>query len=66
MINGRNDFQHPFETGQIPFYNALGTPRADKDTVILESGHFPPGTSSYDTRLTGWTGILGPVALTRR
>jgi len=38
MINGRNDFQHPFETGQIPFFNALGTPLADIEMLPIKYG----------------------------
>jgi hypothetical protein len=66
LINGRNDFQHPFETGQIPFYNALGTPPADKDTVILEAGHIPPWNEVVRHTLDWLDRYLGPVEPVRR
>lgn len=65
MINGRNDFQHPFETGQIPFFNALGAPRADKDTVILETGHIPPWNEVVKHALDWFDRYLGPVEIPR-
>jgi hypothetical protein len=27
LINGRHDFQHPYDTGQVPFFNALAVER---------------------------------------
>jgi formylglycine-generating enzyme required for sulfatase activity/tRNA A-37 threonylcarbamoyl transferase component Bud32 len=39
MINGRYDTVFPYETSQVPFFNHLGTPKADKRTVLSENGH---------------------------
>ena len=39
MINGRYDTVFPYETSQVPFFNQLGTPKANKRTVLSENGH---------------------------
>lgn len=39
MINGRYDTVFPYETSQVPFFNHLGTPKADKRTLLSENGH---------------------------
>jgi serine/threonine protein kinase/class 3 adenylate cyclase len=40
MLNGRYDFVFPIKTHQIPFYELLGTPEADKRHVVYDAGHF--------------------------
>jgi serine/threonine protein kinase/class 3 adenylate cyclase/dienelactone hydrolase len=40
MLNGRYDFVFPVETHQLPFYEMLGTPEADKRHVVYDAGHF--------------------------
>lgn len=42
LINGRNDTMHHYETGQIPFFEAIDVPAADKRFVVLDAGHVPP------------------------
>ena len=39
MVNGRFDFTFSFERSQRPFFEMLGTPRADKRHVLLETSH---------------------------
>lgn len=39
MLNGRDDFALPFRTAQMPLFNALATPAADKRYVQYEGGH---------------------------
>jgi hypothetical protein len=42
MLSGRYDFFFPLETAQLPMFEALGTPAADKRHVIQEGGHDVP------------------------
>ncbi|HUF70758.1 MAG TPA: protein kinase [Longimicrobiales bacterium] len=42
LINGRNDTMHHYETGQVPFFEAIDVPAADKKFVVLDAGHVPP------------------------
>ena len=39
MLNGRDDFIYPAATRQIPLFEALGTPAADKRRLEFEGGH---------------------------
>ena len=39
MINGRYDYFFPLEASQIPLFNLLGTPAADKRHTLLEASH---------------------------
>lgn len=39
MLNGRDDFIYPAATRQIPLFEALGTPAADKHRLEFEGGH---------------------------
>ncbi len=62
LINGRRDFMHPYETGQVPFFNAIDVPAADKEFVLLESGHVPPWNEVIRHTLDWLDRRLGPVA----
>src|SRR5205085_2239864 len=42
MVNGRDDFDLPYASAQVPLFNMLGTPAADKRHAVLEGGHIPP------------------------
>lgn len=48
MLNGRYDSFFPIETSQMPFFENLGTPEADKKILITESNHF---VTSYQANL---------------
>jgi dienelactone hydrolase len=39
MLNGQYDIVFPYETGQRPMYELLGTPPADKRHVVTEEAH---------------------------
>ncbi|MFC1639804.1 protein kinase [Gemmatimonadota bacterium] len=42
MLNGRYDFNFPYETSQLPLYERLGTPEEHKNLVVSPGGHgFP-------------------------
>ena len=42
MLNGRYDFETPFETAQRPLFDLLGTPAAHKHHTVYETGHALP------------------------
>jgi len=42
LLNGRYDFSTPVETAQVPLFDLLGTPAADKRHVVFETGHALP------------------------
>jgi formylglycine-generating enzyme required for sulfatase activity len=66
MVNGREDFDLPYETAQVPMFNALGTPPADKRHVIFEGGHIPPHPLEiYKVVLDWYDKYLGPVSRQR-
>ena len=62
MLNGRTDFVFPLETSQLPMFNLLGTPSADKHHVIVESGHSVPARALSPIRFNGSIGISGQRA----
>ncbi len=61
LINGRYDFQHPYETGQVPFFRSLGAPDEHKKFVLLETGHVPPWNDVIRETLDWLDRYLGSV-----
>ncbi len=61
MLNGRYDFYFPVETSQRPYFEALGTPAADKDWKIYEGSHTVPSTQIAKESLAWLDRYLGPV-----
>ena len=62
MVNGREDFDLPYETAQLPMFRMLGTPAADKSHVVLEGGHLPPKPQEVFKEILDWLDkYLGPV-----
>jgi len=55
------DFVLAPETSQQPLFRLLGSPPADKQYVVLESGHGPPFTPWYKETLDWLDRYLGPV-----
>jgi dipeptidyl aminopeptidase/acylaminoacyl peptidase len=39
MLNGKYDYIFPYHTSQLPMFEALGTPSADKRLVLFETDH---------------------------
>src|SRR5205085_2508634 len=39
MLNGRYDFEMPFETAQRPLFDLLGSPAENKKHMVFEKGH---------------------------
>ena len=62
MVNGREDFDLPYQSAQVPLFNMLGTPPADKRHVVLEGGHIPPQPQLVYKEILDWLDkYLGPV-----
>lgn len=55
MISGREDFNFPYETSQLPFFERIGTPDARKRNIVLEGGHLPPGYIDVTRHLVDWS-----------
>ncbi len=66
MINGRHDFYFQYETSQVPMFRWLGTPPADKQHRVFESGHVPTERQEVMKEILNWLDrYLGPVGRTR-
>lgn len=62
MVNGRDDFDLPYATAQVPLFQALGTPATDKRHAVLEGGHIPPRPQEVFKEILDWLDrYLGPV-----
>jgi dienelactone hydrolase len=60
MVNGREDFDLPYTTAQIPLFKMLGS--VDKQHVVLEGGHMPPKPQLVYKEILDWLDKhLGPV-----
>jgi formylglycine-generating enzyme required for sulfatase activity len=63
MVNGREDFDLPYETAQVPMFQMLGTPPEHKRHVVLDGGHLPPRPQAVFKEILDWLDrYLGPVA----
>jgi hypothetical protein len=63
MVNGREDFDLPYESAQVPMFNALGTPPEHKRHAVMEGGHLPPRPQDVFKEILDWLDrYLGPVA----
>jgi eukaryotic-like serine/threonine-protein kinase len=62
MVNGREDFDLPYASAQVPMFNMLGTPPAHKRHVLFEGGHIPPDPQKAIKVMLDWLDTyLGPV-----
>jgi dienelactone hydrolase len=65
LLGGRQDFIHPVDTAQLPFFRMLGTPEKDKKHIIFEGGHAPLRIQSLIKDILDWLDrYLGPVRTT--
>ena len=63
MVNGREDFDLPYESAQVPMFKMLGTADADKRHVVFEGGHIPPRPNEVFKEILDWLDrYMGPVA----
>jgi hypothetical protein len=63
MLSGKYDSVFPMESSQLPFFNLLGTPAADKKRVVYEGGHFLPRPEQVSETLKWLDHYFGPVAV---
>jgi dienelactone hydrolase len=61
MLNGKYDYDFPYETSQLPLFRLLGTPPEQKRHVVYETGHFVPRTQLIREVLDWLDRYLGPV-----
>jgi eukaryotic-like serine/threonine-protein kinase len=62
MVNGREDFDLPYATAQVPMFKMLGTPAADKKHAVFEGGHMPLRQQEPIKEMLDWLDkYLGPV-----
>ena len=61
MLNGKYDFFFPYETSQRPFFELLGTAKADKRIIAYEGGHSVPRTQLVKETLAWLDRYLGPT-----
>jgi dienelactone hydrolase len=56
MLNGDQDFIFPVQTSQLPLFQTLGTPAADKRHVLYPGGHeiFATQRSQIIQEIVGW------------
>jgi dienelactone hydrolase len=61
MLNGRYDFETPYETAQRPLFALLGSPPGSKRHMVFESGHALPIDDVTGEILAWLDRYLGPV-----
>jgi dienelactone hydrolase/predicted Ser/Thr protein kinase len=62
MVNGREDFDLPYATAQVPMFRMLGTPAANKKHAVFEGGHIPAQQQGPIKEMLAWLDrYLGPV-----
>ena len=54
LITGRTDFAFPYQESQRLFFQRLGTADADKEHVVLDWGHLPPGFAEVVRLMLRW------------
>jgi formylglycine-generating enzyme required for sulfatase activity/tRNA A-37 threonylcarbamoyl transferase component Bud32 len=62
MLSGKYDSVFPVESSQLPFFNLLGSPAADKKRIVYEGGHFLPRPQMVSESLNWLDRYLGPVS----
>ena len=61
MLNGRYDFENPYEGAQRPLFELLGSAPGHKKHVSIESGHALPSDAVARELLAWLDRYLGPV-----
>ncbi len=61
MLNGRYDFEVPFDTAQRPLFDLLGAPAEHKRHTVFETGHALPIADVAREILPWFDRHLGPV-----
>jgi hypothetical protein len=61
MINGKNEFDTPLNSSQIPLFRSLGTPAKDKRSALFDAGHIVPRNETIKETLNWLDRYLGPA-----
>jgi len=61
MINGKYDFEFPYETSVKPMFDLLGTAEQNKKIVLCNTDHFIPKTEMIKETLNWLDKYFGPV-----
>lgn len=61
MLNGKYDFNFPYDLSVAPMYLLIGTPEKDKKLVLYDTDHFIPRTELIKESLDWLDTYLGPV-----
>lgn len=61
LLNGRQDYMHPYFESQVPYFEAIDVPEEDKRFVVLETGHVPEWNDVIRYTLEWLDERLGPV-----
>jgi dipeptidyl aminopeptidase/acylaminoacyl peptidase len=62
MVNGKGDFQFPFQTSQLPLFRRLSLPADQKRHALFEGGHMPSDIHDVMREMLDWFDrFLGPV-----
>jgi formylglycine-generating enzyme required for sulfatase activity/predicted esterase len=62
MVNGRDDFDLPYASAQLPMFQMLGTAEADKQHIVFEGGHIPSRPLEIYKVVLDWLDhYFGPV-----
>jgi dienelactone hydrolase/predicted Ser/Thr protein kinase len=61
MLNGRYDMAFPYETTVKPMFDLLGTPVAQKKSLVYDMDHFVPRNELIKETLAWLDKYLGPV-----
>jgi formylglycine-generating enzyme required for sulfatase activity/dienelactone hydrolase len=62
MVNGREDFDFPYATAQVPMFKMLGTPEGKKRHLVFEGGHNMMHPQPADKAMLHWLDEqFGPV-----
>jgi eukaryotic-like serine/threonine-protein kinase len=61
MVNGRYDFDTPYNSTQLPLFRLLGTPAKDKRLALFDTGHVVPRNDLIKETLDWLDHYLGPV-----
>ena len=54
MVNGRSDFQIPYQTSQLPLFRLLGVPPDRKRHALFEGGHMPSQIHDVMREILDW------------
>lgn len=63
MLNGKFDSFFPYETTVLPFFNLLGTPAADKKSLVYNTDHAIPPIERMKETLNWLDKYFGPAKL---